>query len=125
MIIKRLHHIGIAVENIDAAIEFYCDFIGCTLNSRFFMDGGVEIAQLQFGDEVIEFLSFPDYKDRSTKGIIDHFSFEVEGIEDVLSSVRAMGFKVTEELVIIPEDVKLCFFEGPNGERIELKEFIN
>jgi len=60
----NVHHIGIAVEDLDAAVLVYADLFGATLEHRERLDEqGVEAASLRVGESRIELVR-PLYFDK-------------------------------------------------------------
>lgn len=102
--LKKINHIGIAVNNLEEAISLY----GGTLCMPF---KGVEevagykvkVAFFQIGESKIELLE-PTCKDSFLAGFlkkngegIHHIAYEVEGIEDVIQKLEAEGTRMIDK----------------------------
>ncbi len=101
----NLHHLGIAVEDLDAAILVYSDLFGATLEHReTVQDQGVEAASLRVGDSRIELLQplgpdTPVGKFLAKRGPgMHHLAFEVEDLPAELERLKGDGvFLIDEE----------------------------
>ncbi len=83
----NLHHVGIAVDDLDAALLVYADLFGATLEHRETVeDQGVEAASLRVGDSRIELLrplgpDTPVGKFLAKRGPgMHHVAFEVDDL---------------------------------------------
>jgi methylmalonyl-CoA epimerase len=91
-----LHHLGIAVDDLDAAILVYADLFGATVEHRESVeDQGVEAASLRVGDSRIELLQ-PLGPDTPVGRFIakrgpgmHHMAFEVEDLAAELARLKA------------------------------------
>ena len=89
--LKRVHHLGYAVQDLESATRFYEDNFGARIADREIVDEqGVETAMVQVGDSRIELLqpTRPDspvgkFLEKRGEGF-HHTAFEVDDIEAVL-----------------------------------------
>jgi catechol 2,3-dioxygenase-like lactoylglutathione lyase family enzyme len=144
MTIKRMDHVGIVVDDLAAATEFFVE-LGLELQGEGLVEGrwvdrivgldGVraEFAFLQTPDghgrlELIKFLT-PSAQggDRhapaNTLGI-RHLAFAVEDIDAVVAGLRARGAELVGELERYEDSYRLCYVRGPEGIIVELAEQI-
>jgi len=144
MTIRRMEHVGIVVDDLAAAIEFFVE-LGLELQVETPVEGrwvdriigldGVraDIAILQTPDgdgriELAKFLAPPaegGIRDAAanTPGI-RHVAFAVEDIEGVVAGLRARGAELVGELVRYEDSYRLCYVRGPEGIIVELAERI-
>jgi methylmalonyl-CoA/ethylmalonyl-CoA epimerase len=92
----NLHHLGIAVDDLDAAILVYSELFGATLEHRERVeDQGVEAASLRVGESRIELLQplgpdSPVGKFLAKRGPgMHHMAFEVEDLAAELDRLKA------------------------------------
>ena len=142
MTILRLEHIGVVVDDLEAAIEFFLA-LGLELNGRTSVEGEVvdritalegvrsDLAFLQTpdGHSTIELASFrtPSYEGDtpdapSNKPGIRHILFAVDDIDAHLARVRALGYELVGELEQYETSYRLCYVRGPAGIIVELAE---
>lgn len=142
MTIKRLDNIGIVVENLDAAIDFFKE-LGLELEGRAPIEGdwadGVtglknmrcEIAMLKTPDgnsrlELSKFHAPPVVSDHRTAPVNSlgylRVMFAVENIDELLTRLQKHGTKLVGEVVNYQNIYRLCYIRGPEGILIGLAE---
>ena len=101
---RGVHHIGIAVDDLDAAIDRYRSLFGATVEHRERVeDQGVEAASLDVGGSRIELLGplgpdTPVGKFLAKRGPgMHHVAFEVEDVAAELARLRDDGVQLIDE----------------------------
>jgi catechol 2,3-dioxygenase-like lactoylglutathione lyase family enzyme len=144
MAIQRLEHVGIVVDDLAAATEFFVE-LGLVLQGEGPVEGrwvdrvvGLEgvradIAMMQTPDgngrlELTKFHSPSSQGDNrqapaNTPGI-RHVAFAVEDIDAVVAGLRSRGAKLVGELERYQDSYRLCYVRGPEGIIVELAEKI-
>ena len=99
-----VHHVGIAVDDLDAAIATYTALFGATLEHRERVeDQGVEAASLHVGEARIELLAplgpdTPVGRFLAKRGPgMHHVAFEVADLAAELDRLRADGVQLIDE----------------------------
>jgi catechol 2,3-dioxygenase-like lactoylglutathione lyase family enzyme len=144
MAIRRMEHVGIVVDDLAAAIEFFVE-LGLVLQGEGPVEGrwvdrivGLEgvrsdIAMMQTPDgngrlELTKYHSPPNQGDKrhapANAPGIRHVAFAVEDIETVVAGLRARGAELVGELGRYEDKYRLCYVRGPEGIIIELAERI-
>ncbi|HEV7639604.1 MAG TPA: methylmalonyl-CoA epimerase [Gaiellaceae bacterium] len=100
----NLHHLGIAVDDLDVAILVYEDLFGATLEHRERVeDQGVEAASLRVGESRIELLQplgpdTPVGRFLAKRGPgMHHMAFEVENLTAELTRLKAHDVLLIDE----------------------------
>ena len=127
----RIHHIGIAVEDLDSALELYRDALGAELAERREVPAeGVEIAFLPVGESEIELLRPLNIE----KGIgrfitergegIHHICLLVDDIDAVAGKLVDQGARMATEIRSHPDGTRYAFVhpKSAHGVLIELYE---
>jgi lactoylglutathione lyase len=120
--IHKLEHIGIMAKDMDVSIRFYKDVLGLSLVGREKLDDGVELAFLSYpGSENIQLeLISGGHDNIPAKGKVDHLAFTVSDIEAEVERLRKLGVSLIDESPrTILGGIKIAFFYGPDGERLE------
>jgi methylmalonyl-CoA/ethylmalonyl-CoA epimerase len=99
-----VHHVGIAVDDLDAAIARYASLFGATLEHRDRVDDqGVEAASLLVGPSRVELLA-PTGPDTPVGRFLakrgpgmHHVAFEVADVAAELARLKADGVEVVDE----------------------------
>src|SRR3982751_4281298 len=142
MSVKRMDNVGIVVEDLDAAIEFFTE-LGLELEGRAPIQGEwadgvtglrdmrVEIAMMRTPDghsrlELSRFLAPPVVTDHRNAPVNAlgylRVMFTVEDIDDTLVRLLGHGAQLVGEVVQYEESYRLCYIRGPEGLLIGLAE---
>lgn len=142
MTVKRLDNIGIVVEDIDAAIEFFVE-LGLTLDGRMPIDGewAGRVTGLRGQQVEIAMLRTPDGHSRielscfQTPAVVsDHRTapvnslgylrvmFAVDDLDETLTRLGKLGATVVGEVVNYQDIYRLCYIRGPEGILIGLAQ---
>ena len=104
MQLTEIDHIAIAVADLDAAIAYYQDTFGCTVDHRELIESdGVEEALLKVADSYVQLLtptsdSSPVAKYLANKGEgIHHVGYRVANCAEALERVKAAGHRVIDD----------------------------
>jgi methylmalonyl-CoA epimerase len=99
----RIDHIGVAVEDIDAAIELYRDSFGMELAHRETVESqGVEAVLLDVGEGHVELLAplgpdTPVGKFLAKNGAgLHHVAYAVDDIDAALEKISAAGLRLID-----------------------------
>ena len=99
----RIDHIGVAVDDLDAAIELYESTFGMTIVHRETVtEQGVEAVLLDVGENHVELLrplaqDTPVGKFLARKGPgLHHVAYQVDDIEAALSRLQAAGVRLID-----------------------------
>ena len=142
MTVKRMDNIGIVVENLDAAIEFFSE-LGLNLEGRTPIEGEwarrvtgvrgqrVEIAMMRTPDghsrlELSRFDAPAIASDHRTAPVNSlgylRVMFTVENLDDTLGRLRKLGATVVDEVVHYQDTYRLCYIRGVEGILIGLAQ---
>ncbi len=102
--VKKVDHIGIAVESLDEALKFYEEVLGMKLQGiEVVEEQKVKVAFLPIGDTEIELLESTDKEGPIAKFIekkgegIQHIAYRVDDIEKALQEMREKGIRLIDE----------------------------
>ena len=142
MTVKRMDNVGIVVEDLDAAIEFFVE-LGLELEGRAPVEGDwadgvtglhgqrVEIAMMRTPDghsrlELSRFLAPPVVADHRNAPVNAlgylRVMFTVEDIDDTLVRLGNRGAKLVGEVVQYQNIYRLCYIRGAEGILIGLAQ---
>lgn len=135
MNLKRMDNVGIVVEDLDAAIEFFTE-LGLVLEGRAPIEGDwadgvtglhgvrVEIAMMRTPDghsrlELSRFVTPPAVADHRTAPVNAlgylRVMFTVEDIDDTLARLGKHGAKLIGKVARYKDAYRLCYVRGPEG----------
>lgn len=132
---KGLAHIGLYSSDLEKTKKFYMDnFSFKCVDERVIEKTNnetVKVTMLALNDMVLEVIEHSDTALRKTGngGCVDHLAIEVENLSEIITELRTKGqvFR-TEEPVVNMEmlgGAQYIYLSGPNGESIELFEYLN
>ena len=140
MAIRRLTHLGICVNDLERALAFYTEVLGCREVGRFRDDAGFSSKLLEIEDVRLQAvylerdgwrLELLHYARPGTVGPAErramnqpgltHLSFVVDDLDETLDKVRAFGGSVVDQSRI-DLAAKAVFATDPDGTRLELIE---
>ncbi len=100
----RIDHIGVAVEDLDAAIHLYAEVLGMPLVHREVVEEqGVEAVLLDVGESHVELLAplgpdTPVGKFLAKKGPgLHHVAYGVADVDATLAALKAAGTRLIDE----------------------------
>jgi lactoylglutathione lyase len=122
--IVKMEHVGIMVKNMDESLAFYQNILGLELRNREWLNESVELAFLFFPEQPSVEIELVYGVPVENEGIVNHVAFTVENIEAELVRLKEAGVTLIDEepLTVLNGTVKIAFFYGPNGEKLELVE---
>jgi catechol 2,3-dioxygenase-like lactoylglutathione lyase family enzyme len=139
-----MEHVGIVVEDLDAAVEFFAA-LGLETSGRGRVEGDwvgriigldevkAEMAMMRAPEgpteiELVKFHSPPAQTSDSAASSnalgIRHVTFLVDDIHAVVDGLKARGAELVGELVRYEDIYELCYVRGPEGIIVELAEKI-
>jgi catechol 2,3-dioxygenase-like lactoylglutathione lyase family enzyme len=145
MTLQRMDHVGIVVDDLASATEFFAE-LGLVSQGEGSVEGrwvdrivGLEgvradlvMLQTPDGNARVELVKFhsPSYQGDNRHAPanasgIRHIAFAVEDIDGVVARLRARGAELVGELERYEDIYRLCYVRGPEGIIIELAERID
>lgn len=127
----QIHHIAIAVKDLDAALAFYRDALGAEVSARREVPAeGVEIAFLPMGASELELLEPLDPDNSIGRFLasrgegIHHICLLVDDIESAVAQMEARGARMATEIRSHPEGTRYAFVhpKSAHGVLVELYE---
>ncbi|ANH08164.1 VOC family protein [Shinella sp. HZN7] len=142
MALKRMDNVGIVVEDLDGAIDFFCE-LGLELEGRAMVEGEWAGRVTGLGDQHVEIamMRTPDGHSRLELSrflrpavIADHRNapvnalgylrvmFTVDDIGGTLERLRTHGAERVGDVVDYKDVYRLCYIRGPEGLLIGLAQ---
>src|SRR6187551_3427217 len=142
MALKRMDNVGIVVEDLGSAIEFFGE-LGLELEGRAMVEGEwagrvtglgdqrVEIAMMRTPDghgrlELSRFLAPPVVADHRTAPVNAlgylRVMFAVDDLDDTLARLGRRKAEVVGKVVQYQDSYRLCYIRGPEGILIGLAQ---
>jgi catechol 2,3-dioxygenase-like lactoylglutathione lyase family enzyme len=142
MTVKRMDNVGIVVEDIGVAVDFFLE-LGLEVEGRATIEGEwagritglgnqkVEVAMMRTPDghsrlEISRFIRPSVVADHRTAPVNAlgylRVMFAVENLDDTLARLRKRGAQLVGEVVQYENSYRLCYIRGPEGILIGLAQ---
>jgi len=103
--LRKIHHVGIVVRNLEEALGFYRDTLGLPVHKTAVVeDQGVKAALLTIGNSEIELLEpinanggVANFLERRGEGL-HHICFETDDVAAELAATKAKGIEVIDQV---------------------------
>jgi len=121
MNISRVNHLGVIVDDMDAAVAGFRDKLGLPLEKTEVYAGVLDIAFLPCGDTQVELIHPRDEDDPAAAYLrengpgIQHVAFEVDDLEEALAEMRERGVGVVGEAPRPGADGTIIAFLDPRS----------
>ncbi len=101
---RCIHHVGLAVDDLDAAVVTYTSLLGATVEHRERLDDqGVDAVSLHVGESRVELVAPTDWdtpvgRFLASRGPgMHHVAYEVDDVPSALARLRAAGARLIDE----------------------------
>ncbi|PLS07817.1 VOC family protein [Neobacillus cucumis] len=123
MAVKKMDHVGVFVNDLNASLTFYQEMVGMELKDKFAIaNGAVTLAFLGFNgsDETELELVHGGNPDLPEEGKVNHIAFLVDDIEEEFNRLKGLDVSfISEEVDTLPNGYRNFFVNGPDGEKVE------
>ncbi|MGZ4784454.1 MAG: VOC family protein [Acidimicrobiales bacterium] len=109
-----VHHVSINVDDVDAALRFYVDVLGCRVRDDR-PDFGFGGAWLDVGDQQVHLIQAGTPPDLG-----QHFAVRVADLEATVAELRAAGVSVSDPSPVATN--LQAFLHDPAGNTVELHQ---
>ena len=127
----RLGLIGLLVEDIELAIEFYTEVFGIrVIQDTSTNPKGDSRAFIKSGDTILELTQLGEGVAGHPHGAVDHIGFFVDDLEDEIERLKVLGVELDTPIkghiptnrILNVRNGRIFYFRGINGESIGLIE---
>lgn len=129
--IRKIHHVGVVVRDMDQAMRFWRDTLGLHVHKQeTIQEQGVKAALLTLGDSEVELLE-PVVEDNGVARYLQsrgeglhHVCFEVDSVDRDLDALKAKGVELIDQEPRIGLAGRICFLhpKAMHGALVELCE---
>lgn len=122
-----LAHIGVYVADAEKSKDFYLNTLRFDFKAENVLLNGTKLIFCDAGSCQIELIC-PAVPVKKPEGVVSHIAIECKNIEAWVEELKEKGVKFETENVSVMDTLlggaKNIFLNGPDGERIELWEYI-
>ncbi|KKW90131.1 VOC family protein [Sphingobium chungbukense] len=144
--IRGIHHVAIATENLDTMLDFYVGLLGCEIVVRYDWDKGsheadvvvglkdssTRHAMIKAGNAYIELFQYltppgrPPIRNRPVNDCgLTHICFDVVGVEAEYERLKAAGVYFNGPPQVLGGMVHTIYGRDPEGNVFEIQEIID
>ncbi len=126
--VKKVHHVGIAVSDLDRSLHFWKDIIGLPLTTiEKVTSHKVQVVFLQAGDTTIELLTplngntiMQNFINERGGGL-DHLCLEVDDLEKVLEELKHNEINLINDAPVSLPGRKIAFVHPSSADGVLLE----
>jgi catechol 2,3-dioxygenase-like lactoylglutathione lyase family enzyme len=132
MAVERIEHVGIVVDDLAAAVEFFLA-LGLELEGETSVEGvrsDLAFLKVPGGGGTLEVVQYrsparaedPQPPPRPDTPGLNHLLFAVDDLRATLARLEAQGAELVGEVIDYGTSYRLCYLRGPGGMIVELAE---
>ena len=115
--INKIHKVAVVTDDIEGAVKFYTEVLGLEVMERFNNPGDEDYVFLKAGNIKLELMPV---KSMGAPVGFHHISFEVPDVDKAYEELKSKGVKILKEPFDGGGGIRISFFEGPNGVRLQI-----
>ncbi len=120
--IRNIDHVVLRAADLDRAIRFYCDILGCSEERRV---EAIGLVQLRAGSAMIDLFDTKDNPPPDGPGNMDHFAIRLETFDEpairAYLSANGIDAEASKSRYGAEGDGPSIYIEDPDGNTVELK----
>jgi lactoylglutathione lyase len=117
----KVNHLHLKTPDPEKTAGFYVDYVGATIASERTGPEGRKSFRLDLHGVSLNVTDFlPEQKLEQHYGL-EHIAIDTDDFPAEVAKIKAAGIKILEERTLA-DGRKVCFFQGPEGVRLEFLE---
>ena len=122
MIVKKLLHTRMRVNDIERTVKFYEQALGLTVSRRHTSPRGAQLVFLATpnSEEEIEICQLPNSPSVQVQSDLMHLAFEVDDLMAFAAQLEKKGFKLSDGPTKSGSGSVIAFIDAPEGYEVEL-----
>jgi catechol 2,3-dioxygenase-like lactoylglutathione lyase family enzyme len=116
----RINHLHLKTPDPRKTAEWYVEHVGAKIVSEREVDGRTTF-RLNLHGVTLSVTDFLKEQQLAQFYGLEHIAIDAEDFAGEVARIKAAGVKILEERTL-PDGRKVCFFEGPQGVRLEFLE---
>lgn len=117
----RVNHLHLKSPEPRKTVDFYVKYTGAKIVSERTGPDGRVTFRLDLHGVPLNVTDFLTEQKLEQHYGLEHVAIDAENFADEVARIKAAGIKILEERVL-PDGRRVCFFEGPDGVRLEFLE---
>ncbi len=117
----RVNHLHLKTPDPRKTAQWYVDYLGAKVVSERKSPSGQPILRLDLHGVPLNVTGYIEGQRLEQHYGLEHVAVDTDDLAGEVEKIKASGAKILEERTL-PDGRKVCFFEGPDGVRLEFLE---
>jgi catechol 2,3-dioxygenase-like lactoylglutathione lyase family enzyme len=117
----RVNHLHIKTPDPHKTAQWYVDYLGAKVVSERKSPSGRPILRLDLHGVPLNVTGYIEGQRLEQHYGLEHVAVDTDDLAGEVEKIKASGAKILEERSL-PDGRRVCFFEGPDGVRLEFLE---
>jgi catechol 2,3-dioxygenase-like lactoylglutathione lyase family enzyme len=117
----RINHLHLKSPDPQKTVDFYVKYCGARVARETAAANGRKSFRVNLHGVELNVTGFLEEQKLEQFYGLEHVAIDAENFTDEVAKIKAAGVKILEERVL-PDGRHVCFFEGPEGVRLEFLE---
>jgi len=118
----RINHLHLKSPEPKKTAGFYVEYAGAEIVAERTAPNGGKSFRLNLHGVDLNVTDFLEEQKLEQFYGLEHVAIDTDNFAGEVAKIKAAGIKILEERVL-PDGRKVCFFEGPQGVRLEFLEW--
>lgn len=118
----RINHLHLKTPDPKKTADFYVEYTGAKIAKESTRPDGGMSYRLDLHGVELNVTQFLDDQQLDQFMGLEHVAIDTNNFDGEVNKIKAAGIKILEERVL-PDGRRVCFFEGPQGVRLEFLEW--
>ena len=117
----RINHLHLKSPDTQKTVDFYVKYCGAKVLRENTAANGRKTFRVNLHGVELNVTDFLEEQKLGQFYGLEHVAIDAEDFNGEVAKIKAAGVKILEERVL-PDGRRVCFFEGPEGVRLEFLE---
>lgn len=117
----KVNHLHLKTPDPEKTASFYVDYVGATIASERAGPDGRKSFRLDLHGVSLNVTDFLPEQELEQHYGLEHIAIDTDDFPAEVAKIKTAGIKILEERTL-PDGRKVCFFQGPEGVRLEFLE---
>jgi catechol 2,3-dioxygenase-like lactoylglutathione lyase family enzyme len=118
----RINHLHLKTPDPKKTADFYVQYTGAKVAKEIKRPDGSANYRLDLHGVELNVTPFLEEQKLAQFMGLEHVAIDTNNFDGEVAKIKAAGVKILEERVL-PDGRRVCFFEGPQGVRLEFLEW--
>lgn len=118
----RINHLHLKTPDPKNTVDFYLEYLGAKVVSERMSASGKKTYRLNLHGVELNVTDFLEEQELEQFYGLEHVAIDTDNFDGEVNKIKSAGIKILEERKL-PDGRRVCFFEGPQGVRLEFLEW--